>query len=287
MIAINLRGGLGNQMFQYAAGLSLAKKNNCELLMDTSWFENIDPKDTMRKYELDCFLLDQNIVDKADIELAGEMNRLGLVLNRIKKSNYFTEYVETSTRFDKKFYSLKGNVYLVGYFQSEKYFKEIRPELLHTFSFKDKPNLKNKQIIENANSQNSISIHVRRGDYVSNKNSNKFHGVQGLDYYKKAIKLIESKIKEPHYFVFSDDIEWCKKNLLLVKNATFVSNSRGSDDLRIMIECKHNIIANSSFSWWGAWLGSNGDKMVVAPMNWFKSKEADSSDIIPSRWQRI
>jgi len=286
MIAINLRGGLGNQMFQYAAGLSLAKKNNSELLMDTSWFENIDPKDTVRKYELDCFLLDQNIVDKVDIELTGEMNRLGLVLNRIKKSNYFTEYVEASTIFDKKFYSLKGNVYLIGYFQSEKYFIDIRKDLLKQFKFKNKTNSKNKKIIEETKKTNSVSIHIRRGDYVSNKNASNFHGLQGMNYYKKALRVIDSKIKDPRYFVFSDDIDWCKKNLA-IKNTIFVSNKKGSEDLRIMASCKHNIIANSSFSWWGAWLGENDDKVVISPKSWFKSREADSSDIIPSRWQKI
>ena len=282
-----MRGGLGNQMFQYATGLSLAKKNNSELLIDTSWFKNISPEDTIRQYELDCFSFVQNTIDKNDIKIASHTNIADLILKKIIKSRYFTEYVEGSARFDKNFYNLRGDVYLVGYFQSEKYFIDIRSDLFKQFRFKNKPSSDNIKIIEEVKKTNSVSVHIRRGDYISNNNASGFHGFQGIDYYRKAINIIESKINNPKYFVFSDDIGWCKNNLSLDKNVIFVSNEEGHEDLRIMTYCKHNIIANSSFSWWGAWLGNNSDKVVIAPKAWFRSKEVDSSDIIPSRWQRI
>lgn len=286
MVVISLKGGLGNQMFQYAAGLSLAKKNNSDLFIDNTWFNNIQPQDTIRQYELDCFSCTQNFIERKEIKIVDQTKRVESILKKLRNPDYFTEYMETSPKFDKKFCKLRGNVYLVGYFQSEKYFIDIRNDLLQEFKFKNRPNSNNVQIINSVRKTNSVSLHIRRGDYVSNKNASKFHGLQGLNYYKKAIKIIDSKIKDPKYFVFSDDIKWCKKNLQ-IENAIFVSNKNGSDDLRIMINCKHNIIANSSFSWWGAWLGENYDKVVIAPKAWFKSKHADSSDIIPSRWLRI
>ncbi len=286
-IVIGLKGGLGNQMFQYSAGLSLAKINSTDLLIDTSWFNSVANEDTSRKYELDCFEIHEKMVDKKDIKIISESNKVRSILNRLGNDNSYTEHKESSTRYDNKFRNLRGNIYMDGYFQSEMYFRDIRSDLIRNFSFKDELSLKNKNIIKNIQNTNSVSIHVRRGDYVSNKNANNFHGVQVLDYYKKAISILEHKIKKPKYFIFSDDIDWCKKNLPISKSIFFVENRKGSEDLRIMIECKHNIIANSSFSWWGAWLGNEKNKIVIAPINWFKLKEADSSDIIPSRWQKI
>ena len=136
----------------------------------------------------------------------------------------------------------------------------------------------------------SVSVHIRRGDYVTNRHTNAVHGVCPLSYYKKAMKFIEDRVAQPEYFVFSDDLDWVKGNLQTHSKVRFVDNNRESNsynDMHLMSLCKHSIIANSSFSWWGAWLGGNKDKIVVAPSQWFRDRELDSSDHIPSSWYRM
>ena len=292
MIVVKLQGGLGNQMFQYASALSLANKKHTQLRMDLSWYKDISVDDTARYYELNCFNLPQNFINPTGYYLDEQNVSTGKHLKNSIKSligkKRLVYYIEPNLAFNNKFSDLPNETYLDGYFQSEKYFKDIRSNVIEAFAYRTNPSMKNSEIINKANNTNSVSLHVRRGDYISNKFANKFHGLQSLEYYKQAVKIMNSNIAKPYYFVISDDITWCKANLPIGKNTIFVSdNKTGSEDLRIMIECKHNIIANSSFSWWGAWLGKNNDKQVIAPKHWFVDKTIDSSDIIPSRWQKI
>ena len=137
---------------------------------------------------------------------------------------------------------------------------------------------------------NSISLHVRRADYVTNPQANQFHGVSSMEYYNKAIHKIKSIISEPHFFIFSDDITWAKQNMIIDCPTTFVSHNgpdKNYDDLRLMSFCKHHIIANSSFSWWGAWLAMNKNKVVIAPTRWFNSPDRNTKDVIPENWFSI
>jgi hypothetical protein len=278
-------GGLGNQMFQYAAGLSAAERLGTELKMDLSWFDSLEEVDTPRFYELDNFNLKQEFVNKNDFVLKNDGFKNRLMNIRKKQLNF---YKESQFNYSDNFLNIKNNTYIEGYFQTEKYFNDIRDDVIYSFTFKNKASVKSAKIIDQIKNSDSVSLHVRRGDYVSNKSANKFHGLMGEAYYKKAIALINKKIKNPKYFIFSDEIEWVKNSFDLPKNSVYIThNKSGIEDMRIMIECKHNIIANSSFSWWGAWLGLQKDKVVIAPKLWFLDSNTNTSDVIPERWSQI
>lgn len=285
MIVVKLQGGLGNQMFQYAAGLSATYSLKTNLKIDLSWFDNLNEVVTPRFYELDNFSIKQDFISSNQYYFINDPVKKRLLSILKVRLNY---YKEPHFEYDKNFMKISNNTYLEGYFQTEEYFKNVRAEILKSFSIKNEPSVKNNEIIDLAHKSESVSLHVRRGDYVTNQNASKFHGLMGEEYYKKAISIINKKIKNPKYFIFSDEIDWVKKNFDLPKGSIFVThNKSGIEDMRIMTECKHNIIANSSFSWWGAWLGKNGDKQVIAPKRWFLDDNVETSDIIPSRWMKI
>jgi hypothetical protein len=144
-----------------------------------------------------------------------------------------------------------------------------------------------KTLLKRVSSNNSVSVHIRRGDYVSNPHASKFHGTKGLDYYEKAVERIAETVKNPELFVISDDIEWCKENLRLPYKTTHIDGNAGFEDMHIMSHCAHNIIANSSFSWWAAWLNTNPDKVVIAPKKWFNDESINTEDVVPKTWIRL
>ena len=179
--------------------------------------------------------------------------------------------------------------YMSGYWQSENYFESNRSILINDFSFRIPLNARNADALRLISSSNSVSIHIRRGDYLHNANAKATHGLCSLEYYHKAIRLIKATIGKPRFFIFSDDMLWVKAHLEPEEDCIFVDWNFGVDsynDMRLMSLCKHNIIANSSFSWWGAWLNRNPDKVIIAPKRWFAGKINDSN-IIPSSWIRI
>ena len=140
------------------------------------------------------------------------------------------------------------------------------------------------------NAASSVSVHVRRGDYVNDPKTNAYHGTCSLDYYKKAVEIIRNKVKDPVFFIFSDDAEWVKKNFNIDEQQVLVSEPEKlslTEELKLMASCRHSVVANSSFSWWGAWLNNNNEKMVIAPQKWFADPLIDTSDLIPSAWIRI
>lgn len=291
MIVVKLQGGLGNQMFQYAAARSLALRLGSKVYFDTSWFDNIPSTDTKRWYELGCFDIDKNTIDIADYQIIGlglgRKTKLRYILSNFNSRRLWSFEVPDH-KYHEKFKKLKGSIYLDGWFTSEKYFINHRDALLKDFTFTHELNKKSTSIIDKIKDSNSVSLHVRRGDYITNKNARSWHGTTGVDYYKKAIEIIEKKVENPQYFVFSDDIEWCKTNLARLRNVNFIDfNNKGSDDMRLMIECQHNIIANSTFSWWGAWLNDSRSKVVVAPMKWLSDPKIDTTDVLPERWIKI
>lgn len=292
MIAVKLQGGLGNQMFQYATARRLAIHKNTELFLDTSGYDSQAKVDTPREFELDCFNIEKNLISTDDYVLIdwglGRKSKSKQYLSNIRRSKLW-KYTNPEQGFHKEVLVLPNNTYLVGWFQSEKYFLDIRDTLLHDFTYIHGPDKKSSTLYDRITSTNSVSIHVRRGDYVTNPHANKFHGLAGMDFYIAATKYVESLIKKPNYFVFSDDPEWCKKNLKLNAPTTYVShNTSGSEDMRLMRECNHNILANSSFSWWSAWLNQHFGKIVVAPKSWFANAHSnDITEIIPSTWHTI
>ena len=267
MILVKILGGLGNQMFQYAYAKALEMKG-FDVRLDLSGFKKYH---LHGGYQLDKYQINiQNA--KTSVILFSKINRLRM----IKEKNLM---------FDLKLLSLKGNEYVKGYFQTEKYFSEIREVLLQEFtinrSIATSTENYTKQI---TNAKVSCSIHIRRGDYVSNKKSNNIHGTCSLEYYKKAITLIEDKYKNVTFFIFSDDISWTKENLIL-KNAVYINHKcLPHEDIYLMSLCCHNITANSSFSWWGAWLNNNTHKTIIAPKKWFIDKK---SEITCENWIKL
>lgn len=261
MPIIKIKGGLGNQMFQYAYGRQLQLKKHKKVVFDTSFFEE-NTKDTSRLFLLDKFNI--NLSDFRNIK----RNKIQLFLNKYK---------------DKILLRLIKDY---SFYQKEKYFIDIQKHILKEFTLKDELSQEAKTIRERIiQVSNSVSIHIRRGDYINNKKYNKHHGVCGIDYYKNAINYIKQRIQNPIFFIFSDDITWVRQNFL-IENAIYVSNANIKDyeELYLMSLCKNNIIANSTFSWWGAYLNKNENKIVIAPIKWTTKKTSRELDILPSGW---
>lgn len=316
MITSILKGGLGNQMFQYAVGRSLALAKDVDLALETSHFGI----EKIRSYKLNCFAINISLVS---VSLPQRSNyQLSLsndTLDRISKPhsktilsikyNFINEilphrlinhflplhkkyyYLEKQYNFDELLFSLGDEVVLDGYWQSEKYFKNIEHIIRQDFCFCSIPSKRNQSIIDRMLLCNAISLHVRRGDYISNAEVNTVHGVCNTDYYQAAIKFIKGLVQTPHFFVFSDDISWCQENLTFSETlVTFIEHNQGEkshEDMRLMSYCKHHIIANSSFSWWGAWLNPSLDKIVIAPKRWFAKSTINMQDVVPDEWIRL
>ncbi len=286
MIISKIIGGLGNQFFQYAVARKLAYELNTELYLDITGYKNQE-NITQREFHLDKYHSEFKI---ADSEIFSRKKITKVFKYRLLNFFYNNQFLLKINEKDKYFHPLNisknDDIYLNGYWQSEEYFKNIRNIILNEFRLKQELNSKNKKMLNKIKKNNSVTVHFRRTDYVSDKKTNQFHGVCSKNYYKNAVEILNNKIRNPHYFIFSDDINWCKKNVRLDKNQTFVDiNSEGYLDFELMKNCKHFIIANSTFSWWGAWLSTNKNKLVIAPQQWFNKK--DEGDTIPRTWIRI
>lgn len=294
MIVVKLMGGLGNQMFQYAAGLSLAQTNKTELLIDESFLiaetQNLYTK---RNLELQCFNIDIKIANEKDIKRFN-ITRSNKYIRGLQRnfpflfSNLYA--AESGMTFQKEFFNFPKNTYLDGFWQSEKYFKNIESVLEKKFIPKEKLNTENSDWLNKITNSESVSLHIRRGDYVINKNSQEHHGNLNDSYYINALNIIKSKNSNIEVFVFSDDLNWCRENFNLEDKTHFIDTNQKENfhfDMHLMSHCKHNIIANSSFSWWGAWLNKNPEKIVIAPKNWFTDKSINTFDLIPAKWIRI
>lgn len=279
MITVKLIGGLGNQMFQYALGRHLSIKNNCDLYMDINEFETYK----LHKYSLQHFKIKENFLKLEDVPKKSFFDRFKFL------NTGFTQ--ERKFNFSKNILDTKAPNYLEGYWQSELYFNEIRETLLKDFEVEKPLTGKNLEIFEEIKGVESISLHIRRGDYVSNQQTNSFHGTCSLNYYKRALDYISGeKPDDLNIFAFSDDPQWVKENLKTEIPIRFVDHNDADtnfEDLRLMSLCKNNIIANSSFSWWGAWLNQNSEKIVIAPQRWFNNDKVDTSDVVPNSWTKI
>jgi len=292
MIIIKLIGGLGNQMFQYSAGYALAKKHNTNLFLDTRIFQ--DHK-MHNGFELDrVFKIDSFVAEEKEIKklIGWRYYKIGRYIlknhqNIFKGKHY---YQEKDMTFNPEFLLLNDNCYLSGYWQSEKYFFHYSELIRKQFKFKIFLSSKNIVVADLIKkTSNAVSLHIRRGDYTSTAEARSVHFVCGIDYYDRAMKAIENKVLEPTYFIFSDDIEWVKKNIKIKKNHYYINHNKSNEsynDMRLMSLCDHHIVANSSFSWWGAWLNPNIDKIVIAPKKWF-ANSIDCTTHVPKKWLRI
>lgn len=293
MVLIKLQGGLGNQMFQYAFANVLAKKNETKVVLDDSIYSFKEKKEgyTPRNFQLSIFNNEYVFAQKKDISLFTNLSLVHRIKKRLKL-NYRKKFNEPTFEYSSEANSLQSPVFAVGYFQSFKYFTGFENYIRDLFVFPtNKLSKETIDLIQILKNENTIAVHVRRGDYVTDEVTNQFHGCCSLEYYTEAISLIVSQIENPIIVFFSDDSEWVKENF---KNPTFdkmfIDHNKGIDswiDMFLMSICGHNIIANSSFSWWAAWLNSNPQKKVIAPKKWFQSKEIDMNSIIPKEWLMI
>jgi len=279
-------------MFQYAFGLSVAKKAKMELYLDLSFY-NQNHGLTPRSYALDIFGHPAKI---ANDKIIDSFFRPGL-LQRLHNKAGLNKHIicrEKTMRFDNSVFAITPPVYFEGFWQNEQYFSSMESDIRNAFSFEKTLNRQSQKIADElAQQANAVSIHVRRGDYVTSARTNEMHGVCSVNYYQKAIALIKKKVTNPVFYFFSDDAEWVARNLMSANDdAVLVQHNQGEDswqDMALMSKCSHHIIANSSFSWWGAWLNPTGAKMVIAPANWFAAKAdfLDSLDLIPQKWIQI
>lgn len=282
MIITRLKGGLGNQMFQYALGRKLALKNNDLLKLDISGYQH----DNLRSYSLEPFAM------SAEIAKQEEITRLKYPLGIFSFVwRYFSFKVlrQFHTGWEPAILEAKGNLYLDGFWQSYKYFADIADTIRADFTLKEPLEQKYPELVQQVHEGDSISLHVRRTDYVSSKKHQKNFGTLSLEHYQKAIRLAKENRPNPTLFIFTDDPNWVKNNLQTDVPTIYISNFglRDYEELILMSYCKSHIIANSSFSWWGAWLDPRPDKIVIAPTHWTQSGEPKTDDIIPPSWQKI
>ena len=276
MLIVHLRGGLGNQMFQYALYLA-AVESGKNASLDLSHF-NKDNQST--QYELgNTFSIHAAPLPLWEKVLVKASWKFLHLLHQIP----YKENDRSFGIFNKKVTALQF-AYLKGYWQSEKYFEGISKTIRQHFTFPPFSDNKNKALFEQIVQRNSVSIHIRRGDYLKNN----LNWSLDIDYYNRAIQLIKEKVTAPIFFIFSDDTQWAEENIK-DPNCHFINWNKGDDsfrDMQLMSNCKHNIIANSSFSWWGAWLNNNEDKIVIAPDKWLSTMEG-TRDIIPDSWIQL
>jgi len=298
MIIVGLMGGLGNQMFQYAAARRLAIHLGTELRLDITFHISNEGPETPRPYLLDRFAIEADVIKSNELRsfldagLPGYKHSLNSMASKLTGHKPFKNpkmFVETDKNFEPEVLELPNDRYLQGYFQSERYFRDVRYDILKEFTVRAPMDQRNKEMASKISATRSICMHVRRGDYFSNEVCQKVHGVDLTDYYRQAIEQMKERVDDCHFFLFSDEPEWVRDNLDLKDVSTVVDiNSPGDpeQDLRLMSGCENFIIANSSFSWWGAWLSQNTDKVVIAPRRWFLD-DRDVRDRCPEEWIRL
>lgn len=289
---VRIVGGIGNQMFQYAMGLSASLRLGVDLKLDLRFIEDYS---LHNGYELrDAFgICTPEATDRDLRDALGWRSNKNIIKLLGRSKGLFTGgglYFEKDAGLSGEFSGIVKDGYYAGYWQSEKYFIDQEKKIRETFDFGDKLTDETRMLAKEICENKSVSIHVRRGDYITNPSAHKVHGICSLEYYKLAVRYMESKVVDPCFFIFSDDPDWAKNNLGFIKNAVFVgfgAYRRSYEDMFLMSRCGHNIIANSSFSWWGAWLNSSSSKIVVAPKEWFASRKLSSRNLVPSSWVRI
>jgi hypothetical protein len=290
MIITKIHAGLGNQLFQYAFGRALSLKLDLPLKIEISPVA----KEVFRldKYKIDLIEATDSeikLLKRKEIRglLGGLKTRLtgrGLYLN----NRYHVE--EYTYDNDKEKLSNAFHIYLSGYWFDQKYFIEAEKTILNDFVLKESLDRKNSMLKEEIRKKNSVFLHIRRKDYLTNS----FLYNLGLSYYYRAVDYVSQQISDPVFFIFSDDIEWCKSNLRLNFEHHFVDINDSSTDfmeLELMSTCQHSIIANSTFSWWGAWLNKNKTKLIIAPKIWWNDKSSqldyEQGRFVPANWIKI
>jgi len=279
-------------MFQYALGRYLAHKHQTELLLDMQ--PNVAAKHPT--FELGVFKIQARIATVGDLPWSlrvpdGLIRKQAYKLCRLlQKADPVSIVTERHVHYDRSILDSPDNSYLDGYWQSEKYFKEIESVIRKEFILKSAPAGKNLELERQIEDTLSVGVHIRRGDYVTNPSLYDKHGVCSLEYYRRAFDYILAKYTNPVFYIFSDDMDWAKNHINVGSPIVFVDHNSGAnsyEDIRLMSLCKHNIISNSTFSWWAAWLNRNKERTVIAPQSWFNDSSLSTADLIPDGWIRL
>lgn len=285
MVVVKLEAGLGNQLFQYATARRLALVNGLPLKLDITWYE----RSALREYKLHHFNISAEIATPGEIagfhksysrRWADSLARLAY---EYLPNNKGPLLKERGCDFDPRVLEVSGGARLEGFWQCEKYFADIGDVIRRELTVKSEPDEVNKEVARQIARVDSVCLHVRRGDYLADPR----YRLCSPDYYWAAVREITRSVSEPHFFIFSDDPQWTRDNLKLEHPATFVTHNGAAgdyEDLRLMSACKHFIIANSTFSWWGAWLGAHAGKVVIAPERWVNDPRIDNKDRLPESW---
>jgi hypothetical protein len=302
MIILKLQGGLGNQLFQYATGRALSIELNTILKLDLSFYNN---NEFSKVYRLNEFNLPFEIANKQEIDQIRNQDHVPLIFRILNKTGVkVSPYFKRSHLIEKEILKLynpdikKGiDYYIDGWLGDEAYFKMHEKQIRKDLRSDDLLNNESKIVLDKIVNSNSVAIHIRRGDYLTNS----FFANLSQEYYSRSISFISKEISHPAFFFFSDDIKWVKENISVNEKHIFVEHNSAAatkwntigeiNDLLLMSYCNHQIIANSTFSWWGAWLNSNPDKVVIAPRKWFDNAKAQSDyergHFIPIKWIKI
>jgi len=290
---VRLTGGLGNQLFQYALGRSIQLRTGAMLRYDLGFFEQGPGAHVQREFALSPFRLTCERANEQQISLAKHRgSRVRALLHGVHPRLAAERPVRDrpDMRFNPKVLRLEHDAYLDGYWQSERYFSDMAEQLREDLSLRDAPSGENARLAGAIKDCNAVSVHVRRGDYVTHPISSSHHATCSAEYYVRAMNRLVGSAPVDCFFVFSDDPEWSRANLRSTAPITFVDhngNDAAHEDLRLMSICRHHIIANSSLSWWGAWLNPSPTKQVIAPKLWFLDPAMDPPDLIPDTWTRI
>ena len=279
MIIVTIIGGLGNQLFQYAAGRAVALKHNTRLRLDLSGFPHYP-----RPYLLDHFQIEAREASPAELQLAAGGGTVGTPMRKI---------VEHGQSFHPEVLESGPHLFLQGYWQSPRYFEAVAAQIRADLRLRQPLSPAALATASSLAEPGSVALHIRRGDYVTHPGAHQVHGVTGLDYYQRAMAEIETRIAFPRYFVFSDDLPWAKEHLHSPHPLRFIDphdsasdSSRDYEDLILMSQCHHQIVANSTFSWWAAWLNPRPDKQIIAPTRWFANRP-EPEGLIPLEWTRL
>lgn len=284
-VVSRITGGLGNQLFQYAMGRALAERHGARLLLDLTHY-GVAGAHTHRGFELGAFNTRFEVASEADLAhfrpslIRRMLVRTGLApLPRVVQQRGFG--------FDPEVLGAKLPVYLDGTWQSEQFFATCSGALRTELTLKDPLLGEAAALATDLRSQASVSVHVRRGDYAHDPKTRDYHGLLGTAYFTAAMQWMLERVPDAHFFVFSDEPQWAREHLRAEAPLTVLPVRTGPEDLLLMAQCRHHIIANSSFSWWGAWLNPSAAKLVVAPQRWFADDTIGTNDLLPASWTRL
>ena len=291
MIIIRLKGGMGNQMFQYALGIKLADALNTELRLDlSSLLDRSKGEFVYRNYDLPIFQVnDQLLMREGFLKTIykPKISRITKMLRQYINSGK-THIKEKHFHFESKLIAHPmDNAIYEGWFQSPKYFKGVEDKIRKEFQFKEPILESSKSLFEKIKTTNAVCLNVRRTDFLKVDTLN----TTDKNYFFNAANYIAGQVENPVFYIFSDDVEWCRKNIVMDYPIEVIGHEhkgrKFGNYMQLMIACKHFIIPNSSYAWWAVWLNGHPEKIVVAPKNWFNDPKINTTDLVPSEWIRL